>query len=445
MSRWRNPRIRLLVTLMAMSAAGLRAGQEPSSWIAVCAGAAPAAAGVPQSTYETADGAGRTVVVTESAPAGCSTTALPFAASEVVWVRLVPPAAANRLGRGFILQGGDTAPRADSELIPVEEDAAVETTSGRGTRPATPDAVRSPQAGRAMWAWRRELWQSNAATLFADAAAWEVRLIYIAVHSGPDGLVAEADRLRAFLAEAADRGLEVWAVDGDPRAVVAAERAAIERRAAAIAAFNAGSRVRIAGIQYDIEPYIIPGYALDEARWNEAYVATIEQLRKAADLPIELAVPFWWLNARTGAVRVMDRVAPWIDSVAVMDYRTDAAAIERLARPWLDWGEQRNRRVRIALEAGPLPNEPRRHFRPAPTGSVWAVDVGDTRALVMLRTPRPNPAGAAFGQVATSMSDASTVTFAGRVDRLRALLPALERRLAASASFAGIALHEVVR
>jgi hypothetical protein len=63
----------------------------------------------------------------------------------------------------------------------------------------------------------------------------------------------------------------------------------------------------------------------------------------------------------------------------------------------------------------------------------------------MLRTPRPNPAGAAFGQVATSMSDASTVTFAGRVDRLRALLPALERRLAASASFAGIALHEVVR
>jgi hypothetical protein len=71
--------------------------------------------------------------------------------------------------------------------------------------------------------------------------------------------------------------------------------------------------------------------------------------------------------------------------------------------------------------------------------------VGDAHALVLLRAPQPNSSGATFALVSRSTSDASRITFFGRLDRLRGLLPDLERRLAAYSSFAGIALHEVVR
>lgn len=411
----------------------------------MCTAAQAAADRLPSLTDDTPDRAGRTVIVTESPPSQCPATALPIASADVVWARLVPSTLANRLQRGFLLQGGDALPRVGSEIIPVD-DAVL-------TRVQPPAAVRSPRRtigasalpARAMWAWRRELWQSSASSLFSEAAAWNVRVIYIAVTVSDDGTIADAERLRAFLMEASRRGIQVWAVEGDPRAVLGAERTVIARRAKAIASFNATPGPRFSGIQYDIEPYLNPGYALNEEQWNEAYIATIEHLKDAADLPVEVAMPFWWWEARAGATRLIDRVARWIDSVAVMDYRTDPDAIERFARPWLEWGESRDRRIRIALEAGPLPNETRHHFHPARSGTLWMIEVGDAHALVLLRVPQPNSPGAAFALVSRSMSDASRITFFGRLDRLRGVLPDLERRLAAYSSFAGVALHEVVR
>jgi hypothetical protein len=444
-SRWRNPLARLLVTLTTMSAASLDGGQRRSSWIAVCTAAQAAADGLPYLTDDTPDRAGRRIVVVRSAPSHCSATPLPIESADVLWARLVPSAVTNRLQRGFLLQGGDALPSVSSEIIPVDEAVSTWAQSPAAVRSPRRSIAASPLPTRAMWAWRRELWQSSASSLFSEAAAWNVGVIYIAVTVGDDGRIADAERLRAFLMEAAERGIQVWAVEGDPRAVVGAERTVIARRARAIASFNATPGPRFTGIQYDIEPYLNPGYAVNEGHWNEAYIATIEHLKKAADLPVEIAVPFWWREARAGATTLMDRVARWIDSVAVMDYRTDPDAIERFARPWLEWGEHHNRRIRIALEAGPLPDEPRHHFRPARSGTLWMIEVGDARALVLLRAPQPNSSGAAFALVSRSTSDASRITFFGRLDRLRAILPDLERRLAAYPSFAGIALHEVVR
>ena len=411
----------------------------------MCTAAQAAADGLPYLTDDTPDRAGRAIIVTQSVPSHCSATPLPIASADVVWARLVPSALTTRLQRGFLLQGGDALPGVGSEIIPVDEAVSTLVQSPAAVRAPRRSIAASPLPTRAMWAWRRELWQSSASSLFSEAAAWNARVIYIAVTVGDDGSIADAERLRAFLIEAAGRGIQVWAVEGDPRAVVGTERTVIARRAKAIASFNATPGPRFSGIQYDIEPYLNPGYALNEEQWNEAYIATVEQLKKAADLPVEIAVPFWWWGARAGTTTLMDRVVRWIDSVAVMDYRTDPDAIEQFARPWLEWGEDRNRRIRIALEAGPLPDEPRHHFRPARSGTLWMIELGDARALVLLRAPHPNSSGATFALVSRSTSDASRITFFGRLDRLRALLPDLERRLASHSSFAGIALHDVVR
>ena len=140
------------------------------------------------------------------------------------------------------------------------------------------------------------------AALLARAARWQADTIYITVPTTPAGEVVDADELRQFLQEATGRELHIWAVDGDPRAVLPSERGSFEARARAYARFNAAAgdashAARLAGVQYHIEPYLVSGYHLDEDGWKEAYVATIAGFaRAAAGLPIELAVPFWWLD-----------------------------------------------------------------------------------------------------------------------------------------------------
>src|SRR5262249_17425338 len=121
----------------------------------------------------------------------------------------------------------------------------------------------------------------------------------------------------------------------------------------------------------------------------------------------------------------------------------DPDTIERLAEPWLDWGEAHKRRIRVALEAGRLPDETRYHFPPPPTGALLQIKIGDPEAPRLVRAPYANRSGAAFRLIRTSTFEASTVTFFGRVDHLQTLLPTLERRFTGYGSFAGVALHEV--
>jgi hypothetical protein len=427
----------VLISLASAVAAGPREQTSAAAWLAVCAGSEKVA-GTVQGSYEGGDGAEKKVMVTSSPPAGCAAVRLDADASTIVWTRLIPRSMALRLDAGFLLQGSDE-PGVTSEVVPLDDPPAQ---PGGDDPPATPDAT--PRAlPRSMWIWRGQSWQSDSSALLAHLVDWGVRIVYITLETTAEGTVSSAGRLRAFLREAAEQRVDVWVVFGDPRAVLPAERASFERRARAVEAFNRAGSPALAGIQYDIEPYLVPGYSLNEERWNDAYVSTIELLRRASTLPLEIAVPFWWLDARTRGERVMDRLSGAIDSVAVMDYRTDPEQIRQLARPWLEWGALRRRAVRIALEAGRLADEPRHHYRRAESGTLWRIDVGDASALVLLREPKPNPSGRAFAFVRRSWSDASRITFFGRTDRLRMLLPELERRFSVYPSFAGIALHDV--
>ena len=443
----RKARLRALVgvpVLLALISPVSVMPQDGRAWISVCPTRAEAIAGAPQSTYETPAGDHRTLFVSPARPAGCVSVEVPVPASAVLWARLVSEQMAPRIARGFLLEGGGEQPALASEIIPLDDDAdpAFAPAAARPAGPAAPDDTVGPRP-RSMWVWQTDRWQSGAKALFAHAAAWNATVLYIAADISSEGSLHQADRLRSFLAEAAGRGLKVWAVEGDPRAVLESERPKFVARARALAAFNQRSAHRLAGIQYDIEPYLVPGYSLQTDQWLDAYAATIEQLKAAAAMPVEVAVPFWWVSARSRGGRLMDRLAPSIDSVAVMDYRTDQELIERFARPWLEWGETLRKPVRIALEAGRIADNRRFHFRPAETGTIWSIRIDGAPALMLLRTARPNPAGPAFAAVAQSMSDASAITFFGRTDRLREMLPGLEQRLSAFRSFAGLALHEV--
>ncbi|MFC0254005.1 hypothetical protein [Massilia consociata] len=305
-----------------------------------------------------------------------------------------------------------------------------------------PEAPRP--APRSTWIWDRSEWHVRAEALLDWAASEKLGELFIVV-ALEDGRVKEPEALAGFVRRARQRGIAVSAVEGDPHMVLPAQRAATAARARAYAAYNAAAApsARLASIQFDIEPYLLPEHVLPAARMDREYLATAAALREAAGpIPLEFVVPFWW-NDRPG---LLDGLARSADALSVMDYRTDPEQIVRFAVPFLDWGAAHGKRVRIALEAGPLPAETQRRYRRAPGGApgdMLLLGVGGQQVLVLLRQPLAHPGAQAYQLTGTRHIDGSATTFHKDKDALRALLPRLEADFGAWPGFAGIALHEI--
>jgi len=298
---------------------------------------------------------------------------------------------------------------------------------------------------RALWVWKASQWQGQAEAVFKLAQRYSVRTLYITIPQNA-GSVLKPRQLTAFIQHAAKAGLSVWAVDGDPNMVQPKERAATLERARAYARFNeaAPAGARLQGVQFDVEPYLLPGHDLAAQAWEEHYIQLVKVLHASLNegstrVALEMVVPFWWEYKQD----LLDKLAPWVNSLAVMDYRTDPEEIYRFAVPFLDWGEQHHKGVRIALEAGPVASETRHRYEKAPAGELWQVQLGKQPFLLVLKEPRHNPHGAAFKLSSTFETKPGATTFNGDTPRLLRQLPELEVVFSAWASFVGLALHEI--
>jgi hypothetical protein len=300
------------------------------------------------------------------------------------------------------------------------------------------EATRIAAPVRSAWAWQPQLWQETPASLLDRLRAQHIDRVYITVPLDDDASVATPAKLAAFVEAAARQGLGVWAVDGDPHAVLPSEREKFRTRSAALAAYNRRHPTtgRLAGVQYDIEPYLVPGFALDPDRWTAAYLDTLAMLGAAAEMPVEAALPFWFRFEKWG-----EKLADAVESIALMDYRTDAAEIERSALPALVWGTTYRRAVHIGLELGPLGDEERRRFRCAESGELWRVALGDQHALLLLLAPQKNPLGESYALTSQNRMPGSGVTFNGRESLVDTVLPPLVAAFEAWPAYAGIALH----
>jgi len=313
----------------------------------------------------------------------------------------------------------------------------------------SPKIERPAVASRASWIWQPDKWINSPEALLDKFAKAGVGTLFVTVPiNTQEASVEHAHELEAFVSAATKRGVNIWAVVGDPGAVIESERAVFARYPVAYARYNSNVPVsaQLSGIQFDIEPYLNAGYALDPAPWYEAYLDTLRQLRQASALPIEVDVPFWWADQQTANGPLMDRLAAVVDGVTVMNYRTDPAQIKRLAQPFLEWGVRQHRSVRIALESGPIPDEEQRHYRPARSGDVALVAIGSNQVLLefdrIQSFPESSPATQTFELSHATPAPGSATTFAGQRDALLKLLPDLEKQWSAWPSFAGTALHE---
>ena len=425
----------------------LEAGAS-ASWLSLCDGETEG--GVLSRRYTDPAGTSQTLRLDVERVTGCSQVPLAAEPDAVRWIGLVPGATARRLDAGLGLVG-----EFDDRLATVSEVAV--------TQPAVDLPAGGPQAGpvaasqaddlpdrdpsRSTWLWRVDDVLRNLDGLIDKLTVAGIRTVFLALPIDREPVaVAQAQELGQAIGRLRRAGIEVWAVEGDPAAVTLSGQGPFLARTRALARFNAAlpAGQRIAGIQYDIEPYLNPHFALDNTVWLRAYVDTVARLKAAAKMPVELAVPFWWPALSLDGEPLLAALTDHADGLAVMNYRTDPQQIRELARPFLVWGAVHGRHVRIGLEAGPLPDQETRHFRAGSPGRLWHIRLGDADALVLLDQALPNPAGVSLQQRYSVPAPAANTTFFGQRDQLQALIPELEESWQSRPAFAGIALHEYV-
>jgi hypothetical protein len=363
------------------------------------------------------------------AAAAVSTFALPAAIEPAGW-------------RHFVLQCPAQAASLPLDSLSLEPDPA-------------PDAR---PAARSAWVWKAADWLERGPALLDWAAAHGVRELFVTVPF-KDDKVREPARLAAFIRAAGKRGIRVLSVDGDPHMVLPDRQPALARMVRAYASYNASVEpaARLAGLQFDVEPYLLPEYSSGAGRidWDARYLAMARTLREAAgSLRLELVVPFWW----DGKTALLDGLAPLVDALAVMDYRTDRGQVTEFAIPFLDWASRHGRQVRIALEAGEIAPETQRRYVRADAkeaANLLRVKIGNQQVLALLREPvagtpvgGTSVAGTADAQgfrlQSTREIDGSATTFHKDKPALLRLLPVLENDFGAwGDAFGGMALHEL--
>ncbi len=301
-----------------------------------------------------------------------------------------------------------------------------------------------PLPHRALWVWQPSAWQTNISattTLLTEHGA-DTLFITVPLTAG-NTTVAEPAALERFVAHASALGIKVWAVAGDPRAVLPKERDQFAVMARAYAAYNstAARRGRLSGLQLDIEPYLNSGYQLDTEDWLAAYLDTLSRVRTQAKMPLDVAVPFWWGRQRYRNGLFLDHLGAHVEVVSVMNYRTDRQQLIDLAEPFLDWGTRAKKTIRIGIEAGPIPDESLHVFRNSTRGDLWLVPLGANTLILSLDAAQANPAGSAYAYSHTINRQGSDTTFRGNIRAMQKLLPELEMIWRAWPSFGGIALH----
>lgn len=358
------------------------------------------------------------------------------------------PLAELRAGKEWRTQNIDLAPMLNSQnksdswiLLCPQTPANLTVNSIQLTAPA------AVQRGRATWLWHESAWQQAKPALWKQLHDLNITTLYITIPLAADLIsVLDTQALRTFVTHAGKQGIAVWGVAGDPLAVLASERESWLKRAKAYAAYNRDVEepARLKGMQYDIEPYLAPGYAQAPEVWKQAYIDTLAALRKASAMALEVAVPVWWAEETLGDKPLLESMAAWVDGVAVMDYRTDSWRIQQQTLPFLAWGARHRKPVHIALEAGPGAEETRLVFNRTETGELWVARVGEITLLLRLAKPEVNVGGIAFGLVQEITVSGEAVSFHGRLDEMKARLPQLERALGVWPTFGGLALHEVL-
>ena len=304
------------------------------------------------------------------------------------------------------------------------------------------DAARSsPGVGFWVWDYRIAIMDPHAMINACQSAGCSRVAIQIPAISEDETLWASYAALFPF---AKARHIDAFALDGYPEAIQEPEvLAAKVKKLLALVHSDA-----IAGVQVDIEPYLVPGFLADRSG-PRRYLKTIDHLKEAFTGRTRLSVvmPFWFtsttVQGRPIAYSVIDRV----DEVAIMSYRTKIDEIQAIADDTLRYGTLAQVPVWLAIETTPLPVE--RHVVLRREGREEFADAyvdDDQHRLVMEPPPRSvdTPRRLVWFRIHHRVTiHPERVTFAGRSRmEVRTMVKTIAQQTR-NRSLAGVFIHDL--
>lgn len=299
---------------------------------------------------------------------------------------------------------------------------------------------------RGAWVWSPDSWRTNPGEIWELQQLERLNEIFITVPVGENGAVREPLELAFFVNNASARGIKVWPVIGDPRDVLEESLPILLSRVSAYRDYNvsASPATRLAGVQLDIEPYLLPGFNLDQDHWRVRYIETIAAVAAVLEqqLAVDLVVPFWFGSHQSWGERLLSNLdLPGI-SLTVMNYRTNAQQLRDAALPFLRWGQNYDKDIRIAVESGSLNDQTQRTYvANATQGRLWKFTIDTTPVLVLFQNPQSSLTGEAFSFASERSVSAGNVTFSGDMQQLNQIANSLISEWNNWPSFAGIAIH----
>ncbi len=446
-----NMTLLLVLTLGSVMAS---AAAPTQMTVALCASDVAVDTALFQQDYYAADGTrGKLVIIEAGGPlAACVGTDVQ--AADILWAGLVPADRLDGRVNHMALQGKfSDATAAVNEIIDTTEaeppPVSVPAASARPRSDVTtgaqlPTAIR--EQTRSAWLWSPTLWQDHPDLIWRLQEQQQLSTIYVTVTVTAEGALENAPALAAFIQAATTHDLHVWAVIGDRQDVLAMSRPALQSRLHAYRAYNATTpaEAQLAGVQLDIEPYLLPGFSLAQGIWRERYldVLTFARAELGPGMALDLVVPAWWGTHPDWSDGFLNRLDTAGLSLTVMNYHTLPARLLDAAEPFLAWGQRAGVPIRMALETGQLSDETRRYYGATEnTGDLWLIDVGGTPVLLLLAAPAAGLPGRAFTFADETAVPAATYTFAGDLARLTEVLAEVAVHWERAPAFAGIALH----
>lgn len=237
-----------------------------------------------------------------------------------------------------------------------------------------------PDEEAGVWVWTSpdQMSQAEMAEVVDDAAENNFTAIYITVddYLTATNTVAYDQSVGEFLSLAAQKGLAVdaeagsedWAEPGntwEPADILAF-----------VNSYDATHAQRFRGVQFDIEPYLLPQYDSDESTVLTQYVTLVDQLvqtDKGDGLPLSIVVPLFY-DANEGwtptvtvdgvtdytyrqIVRLLNELPAGDGRIIEMAYRnfaTGADSAIALSTPEIQEASGTNVKVLVAQETGPV-------------------------------------------------------------------------------------------
>ena len=259
-------------------------------------------------------------------------------------------------------------------------------TSAGGHEPLTAGEAKPYHS---MWVWETRDLLANAQAadrLFDFCASTGLKEIYLSVDfqnangSGVPGSIETPAAYGDFLSAAHRRGLRVEALAGAPAWAAGEHHPQALGAVQAILSFNGSMTpdARFDGIHFDVEPYLLLGFAVPGYRKPilDQYLKMVAECAEAARngrIAFTCDIP-WWFFPLTPATQeqftvtfrgreetVGEHVTDLLDSVTIMDYRNQAdgaGGIISFGIPALAYAAKVHKKIRVGLETSAQKDTP---------------------------------------------------------------------------------------